>query len=527
MLMSRAALEAVGVFDEETFGRGYGEENDWCMRAQRRGFRNLVTPNLYVYHHHGGSFESEEKIALQTKHQLVLRKRYPELFLQNESFSERDPLSCTRLAIALKMASNNEPHGPFLMMDVDVPAGVPSGAVAYRDWLARSLSKRGKTVIILTYDPGQAVMRVRVSSPPTPEPRVVGVVSGDLENRIADLVDLLAPKRILVTNLVWYPHPESSAAEVRASEVPYLVFAHDFCSICPSWFLINKDGTYCGGETQTDVCDRCLPQNSYADYRSVYPEFSPSIMRWRSSMKQLLDGAQAVVCFSQSTLDVLNRVFGLLRGVVIPHVVAAPEEEGVRSERVLDGVLAVAVIGSMQHIKGVDVVRGLVTAVRRARLPIRFVVIGSWPGYADHFSSVDHRLRVTGAYRREDLPRLLEESGASLVMIPSIWPETFSYTTSEAILLGYPVVCFDLGAPAERVRTYDCGMVVEDISAEGMIGALKHILDHPDLIEYWSRNTARYSPPTEVEHIDAILRCLGESSHRGDNRLVDTQEATS
>jgi glycosyltransferase involved in cell wall biosynthesis len=110
-------------------------------------------------------------------------------------------------------------------------------------------------------------------------------------------------------------------------------------------------------------------------------------------------------------------------------------------------------------------------------------------------------------------------------MIPSIWPETFSYTTSEAILLGYPVVCFDLGAPACRVRTYDCGMVVEDISAEGMIDALKHVLDHPDLIEYWSRNTARYSPPTEVEHIDAILRCLGEGSHRGDDAPVGAEEA--
>jgi hypothetical protein len=82
------------------------------------------------------------------------------------------------------------------------------------------------------------------------------------------------------------------------------------------------------------------------------------------------------------------------------------------------------------------------------------------------------------------------------------------------------VVCFDLGAPAERVRASDCGMVVKDISAEGMLEALKYVLDHPDLIEYWSHNTARYCPPTETEHIDAILHCL-----EGEVMAVATQSA--
>lgn len=112
-------------------------------------------------------------------------------------------------------------------------------------------------------------------------------------------------------------------------------------------------------------------------------------------------------------------------------------------------------------------------------------------------------------------------------MIPSIWPETFSYTTSEAILLGYPVVCFDLGAPAERIRAFDCGMVVEDVSAEGMLGALKHVLAHPELIRHWSLNTAKYHPPTEAEHIDAILECLDDGGHQDVGSLRHGEEAIS
>jgi glycosyltransferase involved in cell wall biosynthesis len=243
-------------------------------------------------------------------------------------------------------------------------------------------------------------------------------------------------------------------------------------------------------------------------------------------MGQLLTNAERVVCFSKGTQEVLTKVYPTVSGVVIPHVLSPVPDEDRRVVESSDISLTVAIIGAMQYIKGAAIVHGLVELSRSMRLPLKFIVVGSWPAYEDGYTSHDGRLRVTGAYRREDLPRLLEESGASLVMIPSIWPETFSYTTSEAILLGYPVVCFDLGAPAERVRALDCGAVVKDISAEGMLDALKHILDHPALIGQWSRNTAKYIPPTEAEHIGAILRCLGEDSHRDGARPSDSEETT-
>jgi GT2 family glycosyltransferase/glycosyltransferase involved in cell wall biosynthesis len=527
MAMSRAALDTVGVFDQKTFGRGYGEENDWCMRAQHRGFTNLVTPNLYVYHHHGGSFDSKEKTSLQEHHQLVLRKRYPELFRQNEDFSRRDPLSCSRLAVALKMIGGDEVLRPLLMLDVDVSPGVPSGAVTYRDWLARSLAGRGRPVLVLTYDPGSALVRFRAAGPGSKDVQLIGCVSGELESQIGDLIGVLAPAHLLATNLIWYPNPESIAKQVLRSKIPYLVFAHDFCSVCPSWFLVNKEGKYCGGETRMSICNDCLPHDNYADFRDTYPDFAPSVSRWRTAMGQLLTRAERVVCFSESSLQVLTRVYPTISGVVIPHVLSPVPDEDRRVVQSSTKSITVAIIGSLQYIKGLAIVHRLVQLSRSMRLPVRFVVVGTWPGYRDDYISRDRRLRVTGTYRRDDLPRLLEESGASLVMIPSIWPETFSYTTSEAILLGYPVVCFDLGAPAERIRAFDCGMVVEDVSAEGMLGALKHVLAHPELIRHWSLNTAKYHPPTEAEHIDAILECLDDGGNQDVGSLRHGEEAIS
>lgn len=48
MLMSRAAIEAIGGFDEQFFG--YHEDVDWCTRARRQGFRIVFNGNAVIFH---------------------------------------------------------------------------------------------------------------------------------------------------------------------------------------------------------------------------------------------------------------------------------------------------------------------------------------------------------------------------------------------------------------------------------------------------------------------------------------------
>ena len=47
-LMSRQALERVGLLDEEYFS--YWEETDWCFRARAKGFRSYYVPAAKVWH---------------------------------------------------------------------------------------------------------------------------------------------------------------------------------------------------------------------------------------------------------------------------------------------------------------------------------------------------------------------------------------------------------------------------------------------------------------------------------------------
>ena len=67
--------------------------------------------------------------------------------------------------------------------------------------------------------------------------------------------------------------------------------------------------------------------------------------------------------------------------------------------------------------------------------------------------------KVCSCYRT---PSLLGD----IYLIPSVCPETFSYTTEEAMTMGLPVACYDLGAPAERVKKYKKGLIISKIDAQ-------------------------------------------------------------
>ncbi len=86
--LKREVLRLVGAFDP-AYGRGYNEENDWCMRARSRGFRVLRANHALVYHLGSISFGPERE-ALERANVRRLYRRYPHYLQVNQQF-ERGP----------------------------------------------------------------------------------------------------------------------------------------------------------------------------------------------------------------------------------------------------------------------------------------------------------------------------------------------------------------------------------------------------------------------------------------------------
>jgi glycosyltransferase involved in cell wall biosynthesis len=117
--------------------------------------------------------------------------------------------------------------------------------------------------------------------------------------------------------------------------------------------------------------------------------------------------------------------------------------------------LVIGIVGQIGLHKGAEVVRDLAAEIRRQNGTERIAVIGTLETNAD--KSI---VRETGPYRHDNLAEEIRRSGANLMFLPSIWPETFSYVAQEMMELGLPIVCLDLGAPAERIRTYSKGFIL-------------------------------------------------------------------
>lgn len=104
MYIRRACLDQVGLFDAGNFGKGYGEENDFSLRASQQGWLNLLCADTFVYHAGGVSFGAEKDArvaaALDALHRL--HPGYEDLI---QRFVAADPIKGLRAVVDRELAA--------------------------------------------------------------------------------------------------------------------------------------------------------------------------------------------------------------------------------------------------------------------------------------------------------------------------------------------------------------------------------------------------------------------------------------
>lgn len=76
MMIRREAIDKVGLFDEETFGQGYGEEDDFNLRVGYAGLKKVIADDTYIYHAQSKSYSSEKRMCLSTISGEKLKKKH-------------------------------------------------------------------------------------------------------------------------------------------------------------------------------------------------------------------------------------------------------------------------------------------------------------------------------------------------------------------------------------------------------------------------------------------------------------------
>ncbi len=91
MYVRRSAIDRIGYLDELTFGRGYSEEIDFCLRSRKAGLINVALPSMFVGHIGGVSF-GDEATSMKIKNRKIIERRYKSYFPELKSFRRNDPL---------------------------------------------------------------------------------------------------------------------------------------------------------------------------------------------------------------------------------------------------------------------------------------------------------------------------------------------------------------------------------------------------------------------------------------------------
>ena len=236
---------------------------------------------------------------------------------------------------------------------------------------------------------------------------------------------------------------------------------HDYYPICPSHFLLDAREKYCG-VPDIETCSRCLPE---IDFWFVSFFESRDIRLWRSKWGACLDVADSVLCFSNASRDLLLKAYpglGAERVDVVPHATSYFPSR--KPQLNMSGGLHIGVLGEIGPHKGSAIVQALSEEIIRQDADTRISVIGTLE--ADCDATV---VSETGPYDASSLVDRVEASGANVFLFPSIWPETFSYVIGELMQLDVPIVCFDMGAPAERLRRYPRGKLIPFSNARDIL----------------------------------------------------------
>jgi GT2 family glycosyltransferase len=434
LYIRRDCLREVGNLDAAVFGKGYGEETDFCLRARHRGWSHRLAADVFVYHAGGLSFAGR-RAALLDRSQRLINLRHPGYDHFIASYLAQDPVHRLRRQLDERRLLAFEVRF-VLLVTLALTGGVD------RFVAERCAKLRAQGLFPLLLRPAEAgnSRRCELWTDAIELPNL----KFDVPAELPALTELLAGLDLAGIEIQHFLHLDARVIDaVRALPMAYDVMVHDYAWICPRVTLIDGSGRYCG-EPAVSVCQTCVRRNGSQLGETI------SVPALRARSATWLRGARRVIAPSADTAARLQRHFEDLQVHVQPHAQELAPTALVPPPPA-DKVVRVALIGAIGTHKGYRILLECARDARARRLPLEFVVIGYTENDAPLLAT--GKVFITGRYTESEAPHLLLREQPDIAWLPSVWPETWCYTLEHALSAGLPVVAFDLGAIAERLRS--------------------------------------------------------------------------
>jgi glycosyltransferase involved in cell wall biosynthesis len=270
------------------------------------------------------------------------------------------------------------------------------------------------------------------------------------------MADRVTPPRLLVCHCIW-GHSVTDLQQLHRAIRPQrsIFWIHDYSSMCEGFNLLRNDVTFCGAPPlDSEACRICIHgpgrARHIAQVQMLFGSIAFDVVAPSEVAMEIWRSGSRLPCRSTS---------------VIPHVVAEPrtvrrslvpiEKRGTAELRV-----RVAFVGHAAPHKGWAEFLTVVREVGRSDR-YQFYHFGTDDGKE---AAVQHVPVSVSAEDRDAMRRALDEYAIDLVLVLSIWPETYSFVTYEAIAAGADVITFaESGNVAALVTETGRGIIIQDL----------------------------------------------------------------
>ena len=349
MMVKRDVIRTIGNFDAETFGRGYGEENDFCNRAEQMGFINVMCDDTYIYHSGTKSFVSKEKEEYMRQHEKILIDRYQKQMTNNHMQWVNRPNRWVAQNVAFHMDLCNGKKNVLYLLQSDFRVGSNDnvgGVQLHVKHLTQHL-RNDVNIIVAARDREYLQVTAYIGEKEHLLRFDIGPSEGYplLRNKkIADVfADVLTGLHI---DLVHVHHTATTSLDIYyvAQElgIPVVYTAHDFYYVCPGLIMMDVSGKVCVDQENPD-CIKCLRARV-----GIYEKI-PYMNMWREQHAKALELCCKIITPSESTKDILAKYYPEQKDKikVIPHgmdplgILEVKDEELNKTEKLIWDIEAV------------------------------------------------------------------------------------------------------------------------------------------------------------------------------------------
>ncbi len=447
LYIRREAFEEIGGFDYQNYIDLRTQEIDFCIKAINKGYRHILCDDTYIYQKNR-IFKNDDWESWKKNEREVLEKNSPKYKEQLDFWYESNPTNDICSHLILKEETNkNRANILYLIHDwVDIKNNLGGTTLHVYDLVTSMRSQYNFHILA----PESGVYKLysywenneTVAIFPQPIP------FGSLNFYNKQYKEML--EKIITSygiGLVHIQHMRGHYFDIidviKEANLYSLMTVHDYYSSCPVANKMYQNVENCE-ESTNEKCATCL--------QCVLKQ-GIDVANWRKEWQELFETVNQIIVPSNSAKQELLKTFPNLEVSIIEHGIDIQKEKGIILEE--KPIYNVAFIGAIGVHKGSAILEKLMNDKNLKNIRIHLFGMITGPHHKNTKYFINH-----GTYKRDELKQKLKENKIDLICLLSTCLETYSYTLTEAIACGIPVLSFQMGALGERIETNHLGWTI-------------------------------------------------------------------